>query len=140
MGVAMADMDTKIINTIEDGIPLVSEPFKEMALRLDISEDYLIECIRRHKALKVIRQISPIYDTRMLGFVSSLITFKVAPEKIESAAMIINSYPGVSHNYQRDTDFNLWFTIAVPPDRYLPSGETTTNTGNPAISIEPVYV
>ncbi|MBF0344861.1 MAG: Lrp/AsnC family transcriptional regulator [Nitrospirae bacterium] len=112
-------MEKEIIQILEDGIPIVSEPFKEMAHNLGISVDLLLEEIKRLKEHRIIRQISPIYDSKMMGFETSLVTFKISMDRLENAVAIINSYPGVSHNYERDADFNLWFTIAVPPDSPL---------------------
>ncbi|KJU85041.1 AsnC family transcriptional regulator [Candidatus Magnetobacterium bavaricum] len=109
-------MDIQVIKTLEEGIPLVTEPFKEMAQGLGITEAEFIDTLRRLKTDRIVRQISPIYETRMLGYKSSLVAFKAEENQIEHAAGVINSYPGVSHNYLRDHDFNLWFTIAVPPD------------------------
>ncbi|MBF0338429.1 MAG: Lrp/AsnC family transcriptional regulator, partial [Nitrospirae bacterium] len=80
------------------------------------TEAEFIDTLRRLKTDRIVRQISPIYETRMLGYKSSLVAFKAETGRIEHAAGVINSYPGVSHNYLRDHDFNLWFTIAVPPD------------------------
>ena len=65
---------------------------------------------------RIIRQVTPIFDTRALGYGSMLVAAKVDPEHPHRAATMINSHPGVSHNYLRNHDFNLWFTIAVEPD------------------------
>lgn len=76
------------------------------------------EALARVKVLKearVIRQISAIFDTRCLGYASSLVAARIAPEKLDAAVAAINSHPGVSHNYLRNHEFNLWYTIAVPP-------------------------
>jgi DNA-binding Lrp family transcriptional regulator len=64
---------------------------------------------------RIIREITPIFDTRVLGYSSMLVAAKVDPENPWRAAKIINSHPGVSHNYLRDHDFNIWFTIATEP-------------------------
>ncbi|QWK13186.1 MAG: Lrp/AsnC family transcriptional regulator [Aquificota bacterium] len=105
-----------LIKAIQEEIPIVERPFGEIGKSLDIGEDDVIKAIEKLKEDKVIRQISPIYDTRMLGYDSSLVAFKVKPERIEEVASFINTHPGVSHNYERTHEFNLWFTIAVPPD------------------------
>lgn len=105
-----------LLKVLQEDLPLVERPFKEVALKLGTSEEKVIEEIKKLKSEKVIRQISPIYDTKRAGYDSSLVAFKVENEKIEEVAKFINTYPGVSHNYEREGDFNLWFTIAVPPD------------------------
>jgi siroheme decarboxylase len=68
---------------------------------------------------RIIREITPIFDTRALGYESMLVAAKVDGEHPQRAAQIVNSHPGVSHNYLRTHDFNLWFTIATPPDSKL---------------------
>ena len=68
---------------------------------------------------RIIREITPIFDTRALGYSSMLVAAKVDAENPQRAAKIINSHPGVSHNYLRTHEFNLWFTIATPPDSEL---------------------
>ena len=78
--------------------------------------------LRRTKRLldeRIIREVTPIFDTRVLGYSSMLVAAKVDPENPWRAAKIINSHPGVSHNYLRDHDFNLWFTIATEPGSTL---------------------
>src|SRR5260370_26249391 len=68
---------------------------------------------------RIIRQVTPIFDTRALGFSSMLVAAKVDPENPHRAAQAINAHPGVSHNYLRNHEFNLWFTIATEPDSRL---------------------
>jgi siroheme decarboxylase len=68
---------------------------------------------------RIIREITPIFDTRALGYESMLVAAKVDGEHPQRAAQIVNSHPGVSHNYLRTHEFNLWFTIATPPDSEL---------------------
>ncbi|MGH9909911.1 MAG: AsnC family transcriptional regulator [Nitrososphaerales archaeon] len=109
-------VDKAILNLIQWDFPLAERPFAEIGKRLNISEE---EAMKRTKAIKetgVIRQINAIFDTRRLGYKSALIAMSIKPEKLERVADEINKHPGVSHNYERDHEYNLWFTIAVPPD------------------------
>src|SRR3712207_5159606 len=75
-----------------------------------------IEALKRGR---VIRQISAIFDTRVLGYESSLVAAQIPPGRLAEGAKAINSHPGVSHNYERNNPFNLWYTVAVPPDSRL---------------------
>ncbi len=111
------DKKKELISVLQENIPIISRPFKYIGDRLKIEEKEVINIIKNLKENKIIRQISPIYDTKAVGYVSSLVAFKT--DKIEETADFINSHPGVSHNYERSDDFNLWFTIAVPPDSKL---------------------
>jgi DNA-binding Lrp family transcriptional regulator len=110
------DMDKAVLNLIQWDFPMVVRPFAEIGRRLGISED---EAMRRTAAIKgtgIIRQINAIFDTRRLGYKSALIAMSTEPGKIERVADEINKHPGVSHNYERGHEYNLWFTIAVPPE------------------------
>jgi DNA-binding Lrp family transcriptional regulator len=67
----------------------------------------------------VIRQISAIFDTRVLGYQSTLVAARIPKNKLAEGAKAVNSHPGVSHNYERNNELNLWYTVAVPPDSRL---------------------
>lgn len=109
------NIDKQILNDIQWTFPLVNRPFLELAKKYDISEDEIIDRIKKLKQIGIIRQISAIFDTRRLGYKSALVAFSVDKNKIESVANEINKHPGVSHNYERNHEYNLWFTLAVPP-------------------------
>ncbi len=110
---------SEVLKEIQEGIPLEVEPFKPLAEKLSIPQHELIDILRDQKEKKIIRQISPIYDTKSLGYDSSLVAFSVDKDRLLEVANVINQHPGVSHNYERNNLFNLWFTIAVPPDSKL---------------------
>jgi DNA-binding Lrp family transcriptional regulator len=111
----MDDRDKRLLNVIQADFPLVSRPFQDLGKPLQLAEAEVIDRIAALKKQRIIRQISAIFDTRSLGYRSSLVAMRVPPEKLEAAAAVVNSHPGVSHNYKRNHAFNLWFTLAVPP-------------------------
>ena len=115
----MDGIDKEILNQIQREFPLEREPFAAVGRDLGIGGDEVIRRIEMLKRGKVIRQISAIFDTRVLGYESSLVAATIPPEKLNEGAKAINSHPGVSHNYERDNEFNLWYTVAVPPDSRL---------------------
>ncbi len=110
-------LEERLIKELED-IEIVKEPFKKIADKLGTSQKEVLKKIEELKERGIIRQISPVYDARACGYDSALVAFKVEKD-IENVAKVINSYPGVSHNYERFHKYNLWFTIAVPPDSSL---------------------
>ena len=112
-------MKQEILSRIQKKFPLVAKPFEAIANELGISEDEVLAILQEEKANNIIRQTSAIFDTKRLGYTSSLVAFKIAPEKIDAAVEIINAHPGISHNYERNHDFNIWFTLAVAPDSRL---------------------
>ena len=112
-------LDTEILNEIQWTFPLVAKPFDEMAKKFGISSDEVKTRLVQLKRKGVLRQLSAIFDTRKLGYTSSLVAMEIESDKLESVAHQINRHPGVSHNYERDHQFNLWFTLAVPPSSNL---------------------
>ena len=112
-------MTSELLSIIQKKFPLVPRPFAVIAEELGSDEENIIQLIKEEKSNKIIRQISPIFDTKRLGYSSSLVSFKVRREDIDNAVEIINAHPGVSHNYERDHTFNIWFTLAVAPDSQL---------------------
>ncbi len=112
-------MKDEILSRIQKKFPLVARPFKVIADELDMSEDEVLSILQEQKKSNIIRQTSAIFDTKRLGYVSSLVAFKIPSDKISDAVKIINSHPGISHNYERNHDFNIWFTVAVSPTSVL---------------------
>jgi DNA-binding Lrp family transcriptional regulator len=111
--------DKRLLNLLQSHFPLETEPFRLVAEEADISLDELKARTQRLLDERIVREITPIFDTRALGYASMLVAAKVDRENPHRAAQIINSHPGVSHNYLRTHEFNLWFTIATPPDSRL---------------------
>lgn len=110
---SMDSDDRGILDLIQSDFPLSATPYADLATRLNMAEADVIERILRLKR-GVIRQISAIFDTRALGYQSSLVAARVPADQVEHAARVINQHPGVSHNYLRDHEYNIWFTVAVP--------------------------
>jgi siroheme decarboxylase len=108
-------IDKKLLNEIQWVFPLVDRPYIEIAKRHDISEEDVMHRIAVMKEVGIIRQINAIFDTRRLGYKSVLIAFAVRPDKLDYVAEKVNEHPGVSHNYERNHEYNMWFTLAVPP-------------------------
>jgi siroheme decarboxylase len=113
------DVDRRLLNLMQSRFPLEPRPYARVAELAEIGEDEAIARVRRLLEERIIRQVTPIYDTRVLGYKSMLVAAKVDPENPWRAADVINAHPGVSHNYLRNHDFNIWFTIAVEPDSEL---------------------
>lgn len=109
------DFDKDLLNEIQWSFPLVKQPYHELANKFDTTPDEIKHRLTELKKSGIVRQLSAIFDTRKLGYKSSLVAMKVEPDKLASVANTINKHPGVSHNYERNHDFNLWFTIATPP-------------------------
>jgi DNA-binding Lrp family transcriptional regulator len=112
--------DRALLNRVQRELPLVPEPFGPVADDLDMTVDAVLERLSFWRDDQhVIRQISAIFDTRKLGYRSMLVAMRIPSDRVNHAAKLINAHPGVSHNYERDHRFNLWFTVAVPPGMSL---------------------
>lgn len=111
----MDAIDQLLLNEMQDRFPLIREPFAALAERAQTTEADVIERLRAMRASGVLRQVSPIFDTKALGYSTSLVAMRVPEDRLDAAAEVVNAHPGVSHNYKRTHEFNMWFTIAVPP-------------------------
>jgi siroheme decarboxylase len=117
--VPLDETDKRLLNFLQGSFPLAERPFAEVARAAGLTEVDVLTRTARLLDERIIREITPIFDTRVLGYSSMLVAAKVDAEHPWRAAKIINSHPGVSHNYLRDHEFNLWFTIATAPDSTL---------------------
>ena len=117
--VSLDATDKRLMNLLQSRFPLTPEPFTAIARDAELSTDEVRARTQRLLDQRIIREITPIFDTRALGYASMLVAAKVDRENPQRAARIVNAHPGVSHNYLRTHDFNLWFTIATPPDSAL---------------------
>src|SRR6185436_14122193 len=110
----MDETSQRLLNEMQDRFPLVTEPFAALGERIGISEDDVIARVAAMRESGVLRQVSPIFYTKALGYATSLVAMRVPEDRLKDAAEIVNAHPGVSHNYRRTHAFNMWFTIAVP--------------------------
>jgi siroheme decarboxylase len=117
--VALTDWDRRLLNLLQSSFPLAERPFASVADEAGVPERDVLERTQWLLDQRIIREITPIFDTPALGYSSMLVAAKVDAEHPHRAAAVINEHPGVSHNYLRNHDFNLWFTIATAPDSKL---------------------
>ena len=117
--IPLDETDKRLMNLLQSSFPLDPEPFALVSSEAELDLDDVLARTRRLLDERIIREITPIFDTRALGYESMLVATKVDSEHPQRAAQAVNAHPGVSHNYLRTHDFNLWFTIATPPDSEL---------------------
>jgi siroheme decarboxylase len=117
--IPLDETDKRLMNLLQSRFPLAAEPFAVVAAEAELELDDVLARTQRLLDGRIIREITPIFDTRALGYESMLVAAKVDAENPQRAARIVNAHPGVSHNYLRTHDFNMWFTIATPPDSEL---------------------
>ncbi len=105
-------LDKAILNLIQWEFPIEERPYKELANRLNSSEEEVFKRVKGLLETGCIRRLGGIFDTRKLGFYTTLVAVKVEESKIDAVAEKINQYSGVTHNYKRSHEWNLWFTLA----------------------------
>lgn len=117
--VPLDEFDKKLLNTMQGSFPIVPRPYAEVATALGVAEDVVLKRVAELVQQRIIRQVTPIFDTRAFGYQSMLVAAKVDPEHPWRPAKVVNAHPGVSHNYLRNHEFNMWFTVATEPDSPL---------------------
>lgn len=117
--IALDELDKRLLNLMQGQFPIAPRPYQHVAAKAEMTEDEVMARVQRLLDERIIRQVTPIFDTRALGYSSMLVAAKVDPEHPWRAANVINAHPGVSHNYLRNHEFNIWFTIATEPDSKL---------------------
>ncbi len=131
----MDSIDKQILNIIQKDFPVVEEPFKAVAAKAGISEDEALKRIKKLKEEGIIRRIGAVFDSKKMGYASTLCAAKVPKEKIKKFVAIVNSYAGVTHNYRRSHEYNIWFTFIASDKETLNKslGEIRDQTGVPDI-------
>lgn len=113
-GRGLTDAERRLLTAMQEGFLPVPEPFKEVASRVGMTEEEVLTELRRLKAEGVIRRLGAIIDSRKIGYTGTLCAMKVPEEKIPEVAAVINSFPEITHNYVREHEYNVWFTILAP--------------------------
>jgi DNA-binding Lrp family transcriptional regulator len=127
----MDSIDKRILNIIQKDFPVVVEPFKAVAEKLGLSEDEVLKRIKNLKEEGIIRRIGAVFDSKRMGFASTLCAAKVPKKNLRKFVEVVNSYAGVTHNYKRKHDYNVWFTFIAPDEETLKKslGEIRDKTG-----------
>jgi DNA-binding Lrp family transcriptional regulator len=115
----MDAMDRKLLNLIQQDFPLAPEPFRLVGGKLGINEAEVRRRIERLKEQGIIRRIGAVFDLRKLGFVSTLCAARVPEKKLPAFVAAVNATAGVTHNYRRDHDYNVWFTLIAAGEEEL---------------------
>jgi DNA-binding Lrp family transcriptional regulator len=107
--------DRELLGALQGEIPLVSTPFAFIGQAIEMSEKEVIKRTERLRREGIVRHLSAQFDSRALGYRSCLVAARVKPDRVDEAAAAVNAHPGVTQNYRRNNDFNLWFTVFVSP-------------------------
>ncbi len=110
----LTSFDKELLNLLQTNLPLSSHPFADLAEILGTEEVTVLNRLRELQAEGYVRRIGPFFDSAKLGYKGTLVAVKVMEDCMEKVATAINTYPGVTHNYEREGEFNLWFTLLTP--------------------------
>lgn len=107
----MDKLDRQLLNIIQTEFPVHARPYRVLGQHLGITESEALARVKRLSESGIIRRIGPSFDTRKLGHVSVLAAMKAPEARLTEVAEVVSSYPQVTHNYGRDHEYNLWFTL-----------------------------
>lgn len=114
------DIDRQLVNLLQDGLEICDEPFAAPANALGIPVTDLLARLARLKSIGVLSRIGPMYNAERMGGGLSLCAMAVLPDDFERVAAIVNGFPEVAHNYEREHAYNMWFVLATEsPERTL---------------------
>lgn len=110
----MDSIDRKLLDLVQKDFPLSPSPYRDLGEVLGITREEVLDRLKKYKKKGLVRKIGGVFNPRSLGYKSTLVALQVEKDKLEETAFFINRYPEVTHNYQRDHPFNLWFTLIAP--------------------------
>ncbi len=112
------DLEKRLLNEYQQGLPLSPTPFADVAARLGTSEALVLKILERLQATGVISRVGPVFKPKRIG-ASTLAAMAVPEEELASVAEQINRYEEVNHNYEREHRYNLWFVVTAPNQAHL---------------------
>ena len=113
------EMDRMILNEIQSHFPIEARPYQVLGEKLGCSEEEVLQRVQDLKDREVIRRIGANCNSRKLGYTSTLCAAKVPSRLMARFVEVVNSYMGVTHNYRRDHDYNIWFTLIAPSEEKI---------------------
>lgn len=116
--IQLNDLEKRLLNEFQKGLPLSPRPYADMAAKLGTHEALVMEILNRLQDLGVISRIGPVFKPKKIG-TSTLAAMAIPPERLEEIAKVINTYPEVNHNYEREDHFNLWFVVTAQSEEHL---------------------
>ena len=118
--VTLDEADKALLQTLQDDFPLTTRPWDALARRLDTTAEDVMKRVGRFMEEGVIRRIGPVLETDRVGLTArTLVLMKVPPGRMEEVAGIVSGFDEVTHNYERDHEYNLWFTLITPSQERL---------------------
>ena len=111
---SLTDFDKRLLNILQGNLPLCSRPFSRLGEMLDTTEEHVLRRLNELKREGYLRRIGTFFNSEQLGYHGTLIALRVAEGHLADVAQAVNRYVGATHNYEREGDYNLWFTLLTP--------------------------
>ena len=111
--------DKQLLNIIQTGLPLTPAPFADIAARLGCDEERVIDRLADLRTHGIIRRLGAFFDAESLGYKGRLVAVRVKPESLKAVALAVNTWPQVTHNDERENEYNLWFTLQTRDDTMM---------------------
>ena len=111
---SLTDFDKRLLNILQGNLPLCSRPFSRLGEMLDTTEEHVLRRLNELKREGYLRRIGTFFNSEQLGYHGTLIALRVAEGHLADVAQAVNRYVGTTHNYEREGDYNLWFTLLTP--------------------------
>ncbi|WP_347491074.1 siroheme decarboxylase subunit alpha [Desulfoscipio sp. XC116] len=112
-------IDKQLLNIIQSNFPVTERPYDMIGQKLGISEQNVLERLQRLRQAGIIRRLGGLFDSRKIGYTGTLCAMQVPEKDIDRVAQIINSYPGITHNYLRNHRYNMWFTLLAQTEQHI---------------------
>ncbi len=109
----LSPLEKTVINRLQYGLPAVPRPFDALAGELGISPADIVETLRSLQARGILMRLGPLYNAVHMGGEVSLVGMAVPQDRFDEVCEIVNSYPEVAHNYERDHAINMWFVVST---------------------------
>jgi DNA-binding Lrp family transcriptional regulator len=109
----LGELERRLIDAFQHGVPLSSCPYADMAAELGVSEEEVLAALRDLRDAGTLSRVGPVFAPNRVG-ASTLAAMAVPPERLEEVAALVSGYPEVNHNYEREHQFTLWFVVTAP--------------------------
>jgi len=140
--VTLGKLEQKVLEIIQQNFPIVSHPYEEIARQLGSTEDEVFNSVQSLCRKGVIRRLGGSFDSRKLGYKSTLVALSVPESRLDKVVAVVNNYPEVTHNYEREGTFNIWFTLIAQSDEAIDKiiEDMKSKTGVPAMSLPATHI
>jgi DNA-binding Lrp family transcriptional regulator len=116
---ALKKIEQQVLKVIQQEFPITPHPYQALARRLDCAEDEVYDAVQSLRKKGIIRRLGGSFDSRKIGYKSTLVALSVPETRLEEVVGIVNSYPGVTHNYEREGAYNVWFTLIAGSEQKI---------------------